>query len=77
MAPDKHIGYKHSHATFWSKITFFWFTPLIWQGYRNPLELDDLGTLHETDTCRTQYDRFNFIYRSFEVCIVVLVLVDC
>lgn len=70
LIPDEHIGYKHSQATFLSKITFFWLTPLIWQGYREPLELDDLGTLHETDTCRMQYDRFHFIYKSFKVCTV-------
>lgn len=68
LLPEEHIGYKHSQATFLSKITFFWLTPLIWQGYRDPLELDDLGALHETDTCRAQYDRFHFIYKSFKVC---------
>lgn len=67
VIPEEHIGYKHSQATFLSKVTFFWLTPLIWQGYRAPLELDDLGTLHESDTCRTQYDRFHFIYKSFKV----------
>lgn len=72
LIPDEKIGYMHSQATFLSKITFFWLTPLILQGYRNPLELDDLGTLHESDTCRTQYDRFHFIYKSFEVCILPL-----
>lgn len=65
--PDENIGYKHSQATFLSKITFFWLTPLIWRGYRDPLELDDLGALHEADTCRAQYDRFHFIYKSFKV----------
>lgn len=69
LIPEEHIGYKHSQATFLSKITFFWLTPLIVQGYRDPLELEDLGTLHESDTCRSQYDRFHFIYKSFKVCI--------
>lgn len=68
LAPDDHIGYKHSHSTFLSKITFFWLTPFLWRGYNDPIELDDLGTLHEADTCRTNYDRFHFIYRSFQVC---------
>lgn len=67
LHPEEHIGYKHSQATFLSKITFFWLTPLIWHGYQNPLEFDDLGALHESDTCRTQYDRFHFIYNSFKV----------
>lgn len=62
------IGYKHSNATFPSKLTFFWLMPLLWRGYREPLEIDDLGLLSEKDTCRTHYDRFQFIYRSFGVC---------
>lgn len=61
------IGYKHPHVTFWSKLTFAWLTPLFWKGYWEPLELDDLGQMHESDTCRAQYDRFFFIYRSFKV----------
>lgn len=68
LAPDDHIGYRHSHSTFLSRITFFWLTPFLWRGYHDPIELDDLGTLHEADTCRTHYDRFHFIYRSFQVC---------
>lgn len=67
METVEKIGYKHSHATFVSKLTFFWLTPLLWQGYKDPLEIDDLGTLHESDTCRTQYDRFQYIYRSYGV----------
>lgn len=62
LTSDDNIGYKHSQSTFLSKITFFWLTPLIWKGYQDPLELDDLGILHERDACRTQYDRFQFIY---------------
>lgn len=42
-------------------------TPLLWQGYRDPFEIKDLGIMHEKDTCRAQYDQFYFIYRSFEV----------
>lgn len=75
LNPEEHIGYKHSQATFLSKITFFWLTPLIWHGYRNPLEFDDLGTLHESDTCRTQYDRFHFIYKSFKVRLLLFTII--
>lgn len=62
MLNDERVGYKHTQATFLAKITFFWLTPLIWRGYQDPLELDNLGTLHERDTCRTHYDRFQFTY---------------
>lgn len=67
MMESENIGYKHPHATFWSKLTFWWMTPLFWKGYWEPLELEDLGNMHESDTCRSQYDRFLFIYRSSEV----------
>lgn len=63
LETDEKIGYKHSHATFVSKLTFFWLTPLLWRGYKDPLEIDDLGNSHESETCRAQYDRFQYIYR--------------
>ena len=69
LLSQENIGYKHPHSTFLSKITFWWLTPLLWRGYWEPLELQDLGNLHETDTSRAQYDRFLFIYRSFKVSI--------
>ncbi|XP_036597659.1 multidrug resistance-associated protein 6 isoform X2 [Trichosurus vulpecula] len=32
-------------ASFPSKATFWWFSRLVWQGYRKPLEMDDLWSL--------------------------------
>ncbi|XP_051817123.1 ATP-binding cassette sub-family C member 6 [Antechinus flavipes] len=34
-----------SGASFPSKATFWWFSRLVWQGYKKPLELDDLWSL--------------------------------
>ncbi|XP_056662286.1 LOW QUALITY PROTEIN: ATP-binding cassette sub-family C member 6 [Monodelphis domestica] len=34
-----------SGASFPSKVTFWWFSRLVWQGYRKPLEMDDLWSL--------------------------------
>ncbi|XP_043833871.1 ATP-binding cassette sub-family C member 6 isoform X2 [Dromiciops gliroides] len=34
-----------SGSSFPSKATFWWFSRLVWQGYRKPLELDDLWSL--------------------------------
>lgn len=42
-------------------------TPILWKGYMEPLELEDLGHLHEEDTCRSQYDQFLYVYQSFKV----------
>lgn len=61
------IGYKHAQATLLSKITFWWITPLLWQGYHQPLELEDLGNLPEDDTSRSHYDQFLIIYQNFKV----------
>uniref|UniRef100_A0A182JDM1 Uncharacterized protein n=1 Tax=Anopheles atroparvus TaxID=41427 RepID=A0A182JDM1_ANOAO len=49
-----------------SKITFHWIVPLLWRGYREPLELENLGSLHEKDTSRYHYDQFLFIYQSYK-----------
>lgn len=58
------VGNQCSNATLLSKITFWWMTPLLRKGYTEPLELEDLGTLPEDDSSRTQYDQFLIIYQS-------------
>ncbi|XP_049279530.1 ATP-binding cassette sub-family C member Sur isoform X2 [Anopheles funestus] len=66
MSSEKKLGYKTPHSPFLSKVTFHWIVPLLWRGYREPLELDDLGNLHEKDTSRYHYDQFLFIYQSYK-----------
>ncbi|XP_052864194.1 ATP-binding cassette sub-family C member Sur [Anopheles cruzii] len=66
MSNEKKLGYKTPHSPFLSKITFHWIVPLLWLGYRRPLELEDLGALHEKDTSRYHYDQFLFIYQSYK-----------
>ncbi|XP_072454177.1 ATP-binding cassette sub-family C member 6 isoform X2 [Notamacropus eugenii] len=39
-----------SGASFPSKATFWWFSRLVWQGYRKPLELDDLWSLDKENS---------------------------
>ncbi|XP_074063556.1 ATP-binding cassette sub-family C member 6 isoform X2 [Macrotis lagotis] len=39
-----------SGASFPSKATFWWFSRLVWQGYRKPLELDDLWSLQKENS---------------------------
>ncbi|XP_037710283.1 ATP-binding cassette sub-family C member Sur [Drosophila subpulchrella] len=56
------IGYKHSLATFYSKSCFWWLTPLLWLGYKEPLELEDLGQMKLEDSARSHYDHFLYIY---------------
>lgn len=66
QSPDNG-NYKYKNATFLSKISFWWMTPLLWRGYFDPLELDDLGHLPEDDSSRSHYDQFLIIYQSLKV----------
>ncbi|XP_058056478.1 ATP-binding cassette sub-family C member Sur [Anopheles bellator] len=66
LSNERKLGYKTPHSPFLSKITFHWIVPLLWRGYRQPLELENLGALHEKDTSRYHYDQFLFIYQSYK-----------
>ncbi|XP_037038028.1 ATP-binding cassette sub-family C member Sur isoform X2 [Bradysia coprophila] len=59
-------NYKYKNASFLSKISFWWMTPLLWRGYFDPLELDDVGHLPEDDSSRSHYDQFLIIYQSLK-----------
>nr|XP_029714518.1 ATP-binding cassette sub-family C member Sur-like [Aedes albopictus] len=59
-------GYKSSSVPFLSRITFWWITPLLWRGFVEPLELENLGKLPEGDTARFHYDQFLSIYQRFK-----------
>lgn len=55
-------GFSKGKCTLLSKLTFWWLMPILWQGFFDPLELEDLGTLPEKETSRFHYDQFLFIY---------------
>ncbi|PSN38190.1 hypothetical protein C0J52_15039, partial [Blattella germanica] len=55
-------SYRHAAANLYSKATFFWLTPLLWLGFCNPLELEDLGNLPEEEKMENQFSRFKTIY---------------
>jgi hypothetical protein len=59
--------YKHATASLYSKATFFWLTPLLWVGYINPLELEDLGQLPKEEKTEHQFKKFHDIYISERV----------
>ncbi|XP_037957308.1 ATP-binding cassette sub-family C member Sur isoform X2 [Teleopsis dalmanni] len=61
------IGYKHTLATFYSKTVFWWLNPLLWFGYKEPLELEDLGEMRLEDSARAHYDQFLLIYKTAKV----------
>jgi len=54
-------------ATFYSKSCFWWLTPLLWLGYKEPLELEDLGQMKLEDSARSHYDHFLYIYTEKKV----------
>ncbi|KAG8334859.1 hypothetical protein J6590_081006 [Homalodisca vitripennis] len=56
-------SYRHHEACWYSRITFYWLTPLLRLGYRRPLEMEDLGQLPERETAATQFQLFNNIYQ--------------
>lgn len=64
LLSKENISYKNPYSSFLSKTTFWWMTGLFWKGFFKPLELTDLGNLHEKDTSRYQYDQFLFIFQS-------------
>jgi hypothetical protein len=55
-------SYKYATANLYSKATFFWLTPLLWVGYTNPLELEDLGQLPKEEKTEHQFKKFHDIY---------------
>ncbi|XP_054263384.1 multidrug resistance-associated protein 1 isoform X4 [Macrosteles quadrilineatus] len=46
-------------SSFPSKLTFSWFTPLAWKGYRVPLEAHDLWHMNFEDTAKEIVPRFD------------------
>lgn len=48
-------------------MTFWWLLPLLCKGFLKPLEVSDLASLAEKDTCRYHYDQFLFIYKARKV----------
>ncbi|KAL1140983.1 hypothetical protein AAG570_000909, partial [Ranatra chinensis] len=61
-----HECYKHHRAGWFSRITFFWLTPLLWTGYTNPLELEDLGKLPAKESTAEQYSAFMKYYNKYK-----------
>lgn len=58
-------GFTKGKCTLLSKLTFWWLMPVLWQGFFEPLEMDDLGKLPEKETSRFHYDQFLFIYSKY------------
>ena len=51
-------------ANFFSKITYWWLNSLIWQGYRNPLEQNNLWLLSKRFQCKPLSDDFETFWAA-------------
>lgn len=67
LLSEENIIYKNPYSTFYSKMTFWWMSSLLWKGFFKALELNDLGNLSENDSSRFHYDQFLFIYQGTKV----------
>nr|XP_018907669.1 PREDICTED: ATP-binding cassette sub-family C member Sur [Bemisia tabaci] len=64
--PDEHISYRYNFANWWSKLSFYWLMPLLIKGFKEPLELEDLGQLPEEERIQYQFKRFTNVYYSLK-----------
>ncbi|XP_060072663.1 ATP-binding cassette sub-family C member 9-like [Ylistrum balloti] len=55
--------YIHDHVNLLSKATFWWLNSTLMEGYKNPLEIEDLGPLPKNEGAVTQYAK---LHASFE-----------
>lgn len=63
----KQEGYLHHSAGWYSRVTYYWLTPLLRLGFSRPLELQDLGLLPDKETAATQFQLFNNVYEKHKV----------
>jgi len=65
--PDIQAGKKQCpevEASFLSRITFHWLNRLVWDGYQQPLDEDNLWSLNPRDLTRTTYPEFSQAWRK-------------
>ncbi|XP_073995302.1 sulfonylurea receptor isoform X2 [Rhodnius prolixus] len=70
-------SYRHHKATWCSRVTFFWLIPLLKMGFKNPLELDDLGKLPAKESSAHQYETFIRVFNKTKGCKEVPSLWKC
>ncbi|XP_014240364.1 ATP-binding cassette sub-family C member Sur isoform X2 [Cimex lectularius] len=59
-------SYVHKQSHWFSRLTFFWLTPLLRIGYTNPLEPEDLGKLPLEESAAEQYQNFLDSYQKIK-----------
>ncbi|OWF53711.1 ATP-binding cassette sub-family C member 9 [Mizuhopecten yessoensis] len=55
--------YIHDHVNLISKVTFWWLNSTLLEGYKTPLEMEDLGPLPKNEGAVTQYAK---LHAAFE-----------
>lgn len=61
------IKYRRNYSTFLSKITFFWFIPILKLGYVQNLTVQNLGKLPKNELSFVQFERFYKHFNSIDV----------
>lgn len=61
------IKYRRNYSTFLSKITFFWFIPILKLGYVQNLTVPNLGILPQNERSFVQFERFYKHFNSIDV----------
>lgn len=56
--PSEKVQWPEQSSSFFSRLVFQWYAPLIKLGAKTPLELTDLWHLHPTDAADANSDRF-------------------
>ncbi|XP_046564179.1 ATP-binding cassette sub-family C member 9-like [Haliotis rubra] len=60
----EHTRYAHSYVNFLSKAVFWWVTDLMVEGYKHPLQFEDLGRVPESEQAQTQFKKLQFAFEE-------------
>ncbi|EDV28873.1 uncharacterized protein TRIADDRAFT_19283, partial [Trichoplax adhaerens] len=52
----------YARANFWQLLTLSWMTPLVWLGYKRPIEMEDLGHLPAVDSFDANINQFQILW---------------
>ncbi|KAL3856342.1 hypothetical protein ACJMK2_011111, partial [Sinanodonta woodiana] len=59
----EHVTYRQAFVNLFSKCTFWWVTDFLVQGFKHPIDSDQLGKLPKSEQASTQYRK---LWKAFE-----------
>lgn len=66
------FGYKHNRSNTFSQMIYWWLNSLLLQGFKEPLELEDLGKLPKEEGTTVCFQKFLTIYKTELVKITII-----